>query len=204
MDKIRNIVAFAGWRIKTNLATYSCTLIGAVLLLWWNVKCKGKVVFAGLPIIIKHHKGRIDIGKNCVIKSASWSNTAGVNRRCLIQAWENATIIIGDGCGLSGAVISAMDSITIGDRVNIGVNCTLLDCDRHSIDAASRFTGDSGNKAPIVIGDDVWLGMNVTVLKGVTVGAGTIVAANSVVTRSLPANVIAGGSPARVLKKVEP
>ncbi|HET6421454.1 MAG TPA: DapH/DapD/GlmU-related protein [Geobacteraceae bacterium] len=60
----------------------------------------------------------------------------------------------------------------------------------------------TGPNEPVVIGDEVWLGANVTVLKGVTISENTIVAAGSLVTRSLPPNVIAAGSPARVLRQI--
>jgi maltose O-acetyltransferase len=55
----------------------------------------------------------------------------------------------------------------------------------------------------VLIGDNVWLSVNVTVLKGVTIGANTIVGAGSVVTRSLPAGVVAAGVPARVLRRID-
>jgi acetyltransferase-like isoleucine patch superfamily enzyme len=62
--------------------------------------------------------------------------------------------------------------------------------------------GAAGDTSSIVIEDDVWLGMNVVVLKGCHIGRATVVAANSVVTHSLPAHVLAGGTPARVIKSL--
>jgi len=63
--------------------------------------------------------------------------------------------------------------------------------------------GKPGEASPVVIGDDVWLGMNVTVLKGVEVGRQTVVGAGSIVTRSLPSGVIAAGQPAVVIRKLD-
>jgi acetyltransferase-like isoleucine patch superfamily enzyme len=193
IDKIRNIIAFSPWRIKTKIMTFFCFIVGNMILKWWNVKCSGKINFSGLPEIIKHHTGKIIIGKNCTIRSASWSNTAGINRKTLIRASRDATIKIGDNCGISAGVLAASESIIIGNRVLFGVNCTLLDSDRHHIVAENRF---AGVKPRIVIEDGV------IVLKGVTIGVQTVVAANSVVTTSLPSNVIAGGTPAKNHQKV--
>ena len=82
-------------------------------------------------------------------------------------------------------------------------NVAIMDTDWHSLDAEQRQAGTAGPApTPVLIEDDVWLGMNVTVLKGVSIGARTVVAAGSVVTRSLPADVIAAGQPARVVRAV--
>jgi maltose O-acetyltransferase len=100
--------------------------------------------------------------------------------------------------------------VTIGDCVAIGPNVMLLTAG-HSIVPEERYivdpdTGEfiearSINK-PITIEEHCWLGAGTIVLGGVTIGAGTTVAAGSVVTRSLPARVLAGGSPARVIREI--
>jgi len=81
-----------------------------------------------------------------------------------------------------------------------GANVTITDTDWHGIPPGERRS--PGKAAPVVIGPNVWLGLNVVVLKGVVIGANTVVAAGSVVSRSLPANVIAGGAPACELRKL--
>ena len=58
--------------------------------------------------------------------------------------------------------------------------------------------------APVIIGNNVWIGMNATILKGVTIGDNSVVAAGSVVTKSVPANVVVAGNPAVVIKKLDP
>ena len=102
-------------------------------------------------------------------------------------------------CGFSGTVIAAAESIVIGDRVLCGANVTITDTDWHAINLSERSTPGTAASAPVSIEDDVWIGLGAVVLKGVTIGRGTVVAAGSVVTRSLPEMVIAGGNPARVI-----
>ncbi|WP_164852278.1 acyltransferase [Rheinheimera riviphila] len=112
-------------------------------------------------------------------------------------------MIIGDDCGFSATVISAGYSIRIGDRVMCGANVTITDSDRHPLAAAARHAGQPGVSAAVIIEDDVWLGMNVLVLKGVTIGKGAVVAANSVVSQNIPSYSLAAGVPARALPGTE-
>ena len=91
-------------------------------------------------------------------------------------------------------------TITIGDRTLIGPGCCLI-CTNHSIDPEERLKGVFHNK-PIRIGKRVWLGGNVTVLPGVTIGDDSVIGAGSVVTKDIPAGVVAAGNPCRVLRKV--
>lgn len=86
----------------------------------------------------------------------------------------------------------------MGSNVLCGSNVTITDSDWHGIRSSER--NIMGKVAGVVIGNNVWLGLNVIVLKGVTIGDNTIVGAGSVVTHSIPANVIADGQPARVVK----
>jgi acetyltransferase-like isoleucine patch superfamily enzyme len=160
-------------------------------------------MFFGVPIFRRHPSARISVGDQCQFRSAEWSNTIGLNRRCVISASRDAAITIGHNCGFSGTVIHAASHITIGNRVLCGANCTIADTDRHPIDPVSRAVSERADSMPITIEDDVFLGMNVVVLKGCSIGEGTVVAANSVVTSSLPAGVIAGGIPARVIRKLK-
>lgn len=117
------------------------------------------------------------------------------------QCDYGSNIRFGDGCFVNfGGIFLDVAPITIGNRVQFGPGVQLL-TPTHPLDADERATGIE-SAAPITIGDDVWIGGNVTVLGGVTIGARTIVGAGSVVTRSLPENVIAAGNPARILREV--
>ena len=125
-----------------------------------------------------------------------------------INVLNNATLTIGNESGMSGGTIWATDSITIGDNVKIGANCTIIDGDIHSTDWRRRRDKRPNPKRmeykhkPIVIGNDVWLGANSIVLKGVTIGDRTVIGAGSVVSKDIPADCIAAGNPCVVVKNL--
>jgi acetyltransferase-like isoleucine patch superfamily enzyme len=178
------------------------TAASRLLAIWWNIPLGPRTSFYGLPRFRKHPTASITIAAGCTFRSAGWSNPAGIDRRCFISVGRAGSVKIGRDCGFSGTVISASKEIRIGDRVLFGANCTLMDTDHHPLDAADRARGVESGAVAIDIGDDVWLGMNVVVLKGVRIGNRTVVAANSIVTRSLPSGVLAGGVPARQIKSI--
>lgn len=97
-----------------------------------------------------------------------------------------------------GLVVLDVARVTIGDDVQIGPNVQLLTA-THPLDAERRRAKWEAAE-PIVIGDNVWLGGGVIVLPGVTIGEDTVVGAGAVVSRDLPAGVVAVGSPARVIR----
>ena len=90
--------------------------------------------------------------------------------------------------------------ITIGDRTLIGPGCHII-CTNHAIDADERLRGEFNNQ-PITIGERVWIGGNVTILPGVTIGDEAVIGAGSVVTKDIPSGVVAVGNPCRVLRKI--
>lgn len=168
---------------------------------WWGVALGPGCRFHGIPLLRRIPGSVIRLGARCELRSAQWSNQVGLVRPCMISTLrEGAVVEVGDGVGLSGAVIGAAERIVIGRDVMVGANCTITDTDWHPVELARRLDGSPAASAPVVIEDGVWLSMGVTVLKGVTIGAETVVAAGSVVTRSLPPRVLAGGAPAKVLK----
>lgn len=114
---------------------------------------------------------------------------------------------VGDNVGIGWqTTISVGTRIVLGDNVRIAGRTFLAGYPGHPVDAADRAAGKPCTEdqiGDIVLERDVWLGTGVLVMAGVTIGEGTIVAAGSVVTRSLPANVLAGGMPAKVIRPLK-
>lgn len=158
-------------------------------------------IFYGRPIFRRAPESSIVIGDRCVFRSARWSNQIGINRPCMLSTLHRGAMLrIGSGSGLSGAVVAAATQILIGEHVLVGANVTITDTDWHGVEPDARRR--PGESQPVSIGDNVWLGLNVVVLKGVTIGRDSLIAAGSVVSTSIPEGVIAGGQPATVLREL--
>jgi acetyltransferase-like isoleucine patch superfamily enzyme len=146
--------------------------------------------------------GCIVIGKGCRILGKLESQGTG-------------RIRIGDHtCIYDRSIIGSVNSIEIGSRVIISNHVHIYDNNNHPTDPALRsrmclegFDGDPwrwrhAENAPVVIGDDVWIGEYAAVMKGVTIGQGAVVAAHAVVTKPVPPYTIVAGNPARVVKEL--
>lgn len=154
-------------------------------------------VFYGKTKFKRARTGSISVGNHCTYRSSHTSNLIGINRPCIVTALEPFAIVtIGNNCGFSGTVIGCFTSISIGNNVRCGANTLITDSDWHLDDPRA------GKPLPIVIEDNVWLGVNVTVLKGITIGKNSVIGAGSVVTRDIPANVIAAGNPCKIIKEI--
>ncbi len=147
--------------------------------------------------------GGVKIGKNSEILGT-------------LTAYPEAELTIGDYTTIRGdSVVGALRSISIGSHVIISNNVHIYDNNNHPTDPKKRIElCESGfysekwrwiysDSAPIVIEDNVWIGERSSILKGVTIGKGSIIASNSVVTKSVPPYSIAAGNPARVVKQLE-
>ena len=193
----RKIVRFLK-RVRNRLSSY----YNLLRLKMYGVQCGRHCVVHGKLYVHLFPSAKVKIGDNLYFSSGWGINALCTNRRGMIYATENATITIGNNVGMSSTVLWAHKSITIGDHVKIGGNCILIDTDSHNKDYMIRrgqYT-DWGVAEPIVIEDDVFIGMNCIILKGVTIGTRSIIAAGSVVTKSIPADCIAGGNPAKVIR----
>jgi acetyltransferase-like isoleucine patch superfamily enzyme len=169
---------------------------------YWQVPFGRPCLFYGPALLGRAEKSTITVGRRCTFRSGMKSNRVGLNRPCSLSTLRpGATLVIGDDCGFSGTVIAAAESITIGDRVMCGGNTTITDTDWHGLLPSER--RQPGRTAPVVLEDDVFLGLGAVVLKGVTIGRGTFVAAGSIVTASLPPMVLAAGNPARVIRPLD-
>lgn len=160
--------------------------------------------FRGRPFIrVGGKESKIVIGKRFTACSKILYNSLGVFQRVIIRTVRpGARIVIGDDVGVSGATISAAQSIMIGNRVLIGSGALITDSDAHAIDPEDRAAGRGPVIKPVVIEDDVFIGARAIVLKGVTIGRGSVIGAGAVVTRNVPAYSVAAGNPCRVLRSL--
>ncbi len=179
----------------------------------WAAKMKLKMM--GCPVgenfkvdgrlwIQANRKGTLRIGDNVKINSRFGSNLVGLINPAVFQCLDEGVITIGNNCGLSSPVLSTRIRIAIGDRVTVGGNVRVFDHNYHSLDFKKRrnLAEDQPDckRAPVVIGNDVFIGTNAMILKGVTIGDRAIIGASSVVSRDVPADEIWAGNPARKVK----
>ena len=117
---------------------------------------------------------------------------------------EHSRIVIGDGVWINNnfMIASEGEGIEIGAKTLIGLNVEITDSDFHDLHPDRRI-GGVPKTGKVVIGKNVFIGSNVKILKGVTIGDNSVIANSSVVTKSIPANVIAGGYPAKVIKEID-
>lgn len=200
--------------MKTNILGKALRLKWIVLTVLSNLYLKLCGVYIGKSVQILgwvtlyHARGEgVHIGDRVVMASDCDANPLNSNA-CVKLALlsSDAMILIGDDSGVSSCIIAARNSVKIGRRVLIGAGVTIMDTDFHLIEPHDRRYNKQRKEiptSPVNIGDDVWLGAGSTILKGVTIGDGTVIAAGAIVTSDIPSGVIAGGIPAKVIKCID-
>ena len=134
--------------------------------------------------------GRIRLGDHVTIDSGARLAVA-----------NKATMLVGDNVGIGPYnILNAFDDLTIGKDTMFGPFIN-VNCADHGIEPGTPMRTQYGTYGPVRIGSDCWLGAGVIVTKGVTIGDGAVIGAGSVVTCDIPANTIACGVPARVLRE---
>ena len=161
--------------------------------------------FYGMPIIQKHRDSQMRFGPYLQLRSSARSNPLGANRPVILATWRaEAVLEIGERFGMTGGTICTADRVIIGHRVTVGANTTIMDTDFHPLDPVQRSQHpEAASTAPVTIEDDVFIGLQCLILKGVTLGQGCVVGAGSVVTRDVPAGAIVAGNPAKVIGSVQ-
>jgi serine acetyltransferase len=140
-----------------------------------------------------HNEGTIRIGD----RTKLISHTATL----ALSTAPGATLDIGERVFINfGCTLGATQLIRIGPRCAIGSHAVIIDNDFHTVDPERRYVVPPS--APIILEENVWLGARVVVLRGVTIGAHSVIGAGSVVTRNIPPRSLAVGLPARVVKSI--
>ena len=147
----------------------------------------GENIFLDNNVQFQRYPKNISIGNDVVIKEGS--------RICACNIQANIKIGRGTSIGFHNFIF-ASNEITIGDNCLIAPFVYIVDSN-HKTKREKLINSQKNTSSPIHIGNDVWLSSNVTILKGVTIGDGAVIAANSVVNNDVPAYEIWGGSPAK-------
>ena len=163
---------------------------------WWllrNVGSVGTDVYVDANVQLLRHPEKVFLGDRVMLKE-------GVK---ICPTHPEAAVTIGDWTTVGYNVfIFSKSNISIGKDCLIAPFCYFVDSD-HGIDLGGLIREQSMVTAPIVIGNDVWLGTGVVVAKGVTIGNGAVVAAGSVVTKDIPPNAVFAGVPAKFVLQRE-
>jgi acetyltransferase-like isoleucine patch superfamily enzyme len=151
--------------------------------------------------------GSIRLGANVKIFSRFGSNLAGRTNPTVLHCIGEGRITLGDNSGCSFAILSARIRIEAGNHVRIGANARIYDHDYHSLDYLARRDARQdqlGVKSqPVIIGNDVLIGANTIILKGVKIGDRAIIGAGAVVSlKEIPPDSLVAGNPARVIRRL--
>ncbi|MCE2597227.1 acyltransferase [Motilimonas cestriensis] len=160
------------------------------------------------PINLADFSESIELGNHCYLESTctpAFHSQAVKLTVVKCNQGVSGKIVIGDNVQLQGTAIIAYDRVTIGNNVVFGPMVTVMDCSGHTLTGRGQ-AGEVAKLKPkaVSIGDNVWIGANVMILKGVTIGDNAVIGAGSVVYESIPANAIALGNPAKIVKHISP
>ena len=155
-----------------------------------------------LPILhagvkVRTSNGKVEVGHLSEIHERVVLSAMGKSRS------ELAKISIGDHTSIwYGTVISAQREIIIGRQCAISWNCTIIDSDMHEIIYPKAFSAARNGNERVMIGDHVWIGASAVILKGVTIGENSVVAASAVVTEDVPPHMLVAGIPAKPIREI--
>jgi NDP-sugar pyrophosphorylase family protein len=192
------------------VTSYCSSKITALIFKLWlaYVKLKypklnlGKnIVIRGFPIFEIH--GSAEIKCNNTFVSSTKYNPVGISKTCNIYVSPEGELTLGNGGGYSGVSIVCWEKIVIGDYCGFGGNVSIWDTDFHGLHYKERTEKHAVKTAPIVIGDNVWVGANCLILKGVNIGDRSVIGAGSVVTKNIPSDEVWAGNPAHFIKKID-
>jgi len=183
---------------------------------WWKEPIPPNVIFGEgfyceSAQIFRHLKSK---APRAVVLGDHVSCYAG----CSFAIGKQGTCTVGNFTLLNGAIIMAEERIEIGSYCLISWNVGIADSDFHPLEPAQRLIDAHAlapyfkdrpprpplRTAPVIIADNVWIGMNATILKGVSIGENSVVAAGSVVSKSVPPNTVVAGNPAVKVKELNP
>lgn len=202
--KLLNIVYKIAKKIL-NLISSGISLVATKIVFNGNTVSYSSFHTNGIPYVMVARGGTFSIGKNFAMNNGIKGNPIGCYERCTFFVDKGAEIVIGAHVGISQTALISHCSIRIGNNVKIGGGTCVYTTDFHSLDPIIRASSEDQKhrkSAPVTIEHDVFIGARCIILKGVTIGENSIVGAGSVVTKSIPANEIWAGNPAKFIRKI--
>ena len=185
-----------------------CLISGLKYQKTWQLNGAAKIIKKGwlARVILHQTNGTLQIGSDFKCNNKVKSNSIGLIQPCVFNiSTPGSRLVIGNNVGISGSTICATKSVTIGDNVLIGSGCLITDSDAHPLNWQDRRENRNENTlcAPVVIGNDVFVGARSIILKGVTIGDRAVIGAGSVVSKDVQADCVVAGNPAIVVKRKE-
>ncbi|MBM4156140.1 MAG: acyltransferase [Lentisphaerae bacterium] len=200
-----------------HLPVIAARIAGLLSVAWWTARAVAALRFCGCRpapglradgkvVIRMARRDSVRIGRGVRLVSRPAANPVGLNGPVILHCIGDGRIEIGEGSGLSSAVVSSRSSVVIGRNTLVGGNARIFDHDFHSLDWRDRRDRRADEAAcattPVRIGDDVLIGTGALILKGTTIGDRSVIGAGSVVTGTVPPDEVWAGNPARRIRSL--
>jgi acetyltransferase-like isoleucine patch superfamily enzyme len=169
-----------------------------------HITILGKIHVTGIPVFYFKENGRLILGNNVRLKSNRKSYHLNMYSSVKIMADKKDSIIeIGENSRINGSCLHACKKISIGKNCLIAANCQIFDGNGHdlSFENVENRINTYGVAEEIIIEDNVWIGEGCSVLPGVRIGHGSVIAAGSIVSRDIPPMCLAGGNPVQIIRQ---
>ncbi|NOU35156.1 MAG: acyltransferase [Kiritimatiellaceae bacterium] len=198
---------YSAWDLLWIKLDFGSSTLCSRISLWWQGCSPGKGLKTSGPCYFKARAaGSIVIGESMYLNASHRTNRVGLNNPVLIETLGDGVIEIGSCSGASSVVISSRSRITIGSNTIMGGNVRIFDHDFHSLNPSAWRTSEDAKlvqSRPVTIGNNVFIGTNAMVLKGVSIGDNAVIGAGSVVTKNVGNGEIWAGNPARKIGMVK-
>ena len=174
---------------------------------FYKISCVFRYLWMRVFYFRKFKSTRLSmIGKRCgihIFKNGKITAHGRIIVNDDVMLFAKGTLLLGENLGINKySRIVAHERIEIGNNVTVGQFVTILDHDHRYIFSGKNMELDGYITAPVRIGNNVWIADKCTILKGVTIGDNVVIGANTLVNKNIPNNVIVGGVPFKILKKI--
>lgn len=208
LSRLRNILARGDLRFalyeRYSRAVGLCSILLSKILYGRRLSITSPFRVWGSIRFLIFGNGSIVIGRDFHAVSDRKRSFFTLFSPCHFTVVGEGRIVLGDRVALNGVTVAAEKYVAIGDYTMIGPNTIIADHDGHKAWPPRERWTTRGKAADVIIESDVWIGMNCIVLKGVTIGSGSIIAAGSVVISDVEPNSLYAGNPAKKVKSLIP